>query len=182
MQRTIIFISGWGVPSFLQKMSAVWDDNLWKDYGRVYLPSKTPTSDVAVKKHLDKLSQFVNNFPDPIVMGQSLGAWWAANLACRPDTKITKLVLLTPFTSLHDYPLVFNSSPYYYPHNKKVYVKGPHKVLVCGAANDLVAPPEQHASRLLNTFNATPYKLQGGHFFQKDHKACLNFIKDWIEI
>lgn len=182
MERTIIFISGWGVPRFLQTGSSVWDDDLWKDYGRVYLSSKTPFSDVSVKNHLDKLSLFVNSFSNPIVMGQSLGAWWAANLACLPNTKIDKLVLFTPFSSLIDYPTVFNVSPYYYLHNKKPYIKGPHKVLVCGANKDIITPIQNHASRLLSLFNGMPYSLSGGHFRQKNHKACLNFIKDWIEI
>lgn len=181
MRRIIIFISGWGVPGFLQRTPLVWDDKVWEDYGRIYLSSKTPTSDVMVKNNLQKLNKFVNSFEKPIVIGQSLGAWWAANLACQPDSKIDKLVLMTPLSSLSDYPF-FNASPLYYPHNRVPYIKGPHKVLVGGAKEDLIAPVSWHASKLRWHFNATPYELNGGHYYQKDHKSFLEFTKEWIEI
>lgn len=181
MKRIVIFISGWGVPGFLQRTPLVWDDKSWEDYGRIYLSSKMPASDVMVKKHLQKLNKFVNAFDKPIVVSQSLGAWWAANLACQPDSKIDKLVLMIPLSNLSDYPF-FNASPLLYPLNREPLIKGPHKVLVAGARNDIIAPVKDHAERLARHFNATPYELNGGHYFQKDHKAFLQFTKDWIEI
>ncbi len=181
MNRPIIFISGWGVPKFLEKTSLAWNDEMWKDYSRIYLSSKTPVSDVQVSNHLNELNKFVNSFPDPIVMGQSLVAWWAGNLACQKGTKISKLILFLPLAHLADYKF-FNVSSKYSLFNREPIVSGPHKVLVAGATKDIIAPYGEHAARLANKYNACSYSLNGGHYFQQGHKACLNFMKDWIEI
>lgn len=181
MSKNIVFISGWGVPRLIAKSRFGWNDELWTDYSRIYLPSVAPKSDVMVRQHLGYLENLINSLNNPIVMGQSLGGWWAANLACQPNIKMDKVVLYTPFSDLHEYAF-FNASPLYYPYNREAKVKGPHRVLICHAREDIFAGERIHTYRLMNTFNAVDYQLDGGHFKQKNRIPCLEFIKDWMEI
>lgn len=183
MKRTIIFISGFMIPKFLAKSKFVWDDSLWKDYNRVYITSRIPLSDYMVREELINLSQLIGSYDNVTVAGQSLGAWWAANLACRPESKIKKLVMWTPLGDANAYP-IFNVSrlyhpPYLVPNKNSV---GPHRSIVFGGNNDFIVPPQHHCLDLIKFFDASSYSLSGGHFFQSNHKAGLNFMKDWIEI
>lgn len=183
MNRTIIFLSGFMVPKFVSKTKFVWDDNLWKDYNRIYINSKVPSSDQMVENELLKLIKLINSYDNVTVAGQSLGAWWAANLACRPKSKINKLVMWTPLTDTSVYP-IFNVSNLYYPPyltaNKNNI--GLHKSIVFSANHDLIVPAKYHCLDLIKSFNAYNYVLNGGHLLQSNHKAGLNFMKDWIEI
>ncbi len=179
--RTIIFLSGFMVPQALAKSKFVWEDSLWRDYRRLYLPSKTPLSDNMVEKELDRLCRLVNLFPKSVVAGHSLGAWWAANLACHSQAKIDKLVFWTPLGDTRPYP-IFNVTQRHHPMNKVPYLVGPHKVLTMEAQYDFIVPPREHSYCLNHHFKSTLYKLQGGHFFQSNHKAGLLFMKDWIDL
>jgi pimeloyl-ACP methyl ester carboxylesterase len=183
MKRTIIFLSGFMVPNILAKTRFVWDDSIWKDYHRIYMPSKTPTSDYMVAKELDRLSGIVNAYPNVTFAGQSLGAWWGANLACRPESKIKKLALWIPLGDAQAYPIFNASRTYHPPHlipNQNSI--GPHRTIVYYGKRDFIVPPKNHCFDLIKLFNAESYPLDGGHFFQINHKAGLNFMKDWIEI
>jgi pimeloyl-ACP methyl ester carboxylesterase len=182
-RRTIIFINGFAVPKFVGKTRFVWDDDFWQGYNRIHLTSAVPISDVMVSSQLTKLNKFVSQFDKPIVIGQSLGAWWAANLACHPKSNIDKMVLWTPLGDAQKYP-VFNVSDYHHPVCKapNPHNIGPHKTLVCYGERDWLVPPEEHAHNLISHFKATEYKLDGGHFFQFNHKRALSYMKDWIEL
>jgi hypothetical protein len=183
MPRTIIFISGFMVPKLIAKSSLVWDDGIWKDYHRIYLDGKTPTSDRMVSQELDKLCKFVNQFPNVTVAGQSLGAWWAANLACQIQSKIKKLVLWTPLCDARDYPFL-NVTPRHDPSNKvpNSHNVGPSRTAVFAANDDWITPHREHGYSLSVRFKATDYSLNGGHYFQSNHKSGLLFMKDWIEL
>lgn len=181
--RTIIFISGLLIPKIIAKTKFVWDDQFWKNYRRIYITSRIPTSDSMVEEELRSLNNLISSYPQVTVAGQSLGAWWAANLACRPESKINKLVMWTPLGDASAYP-IFNVSrnfhpPYLIPNSHN---KGPHKSIVFYGKRDLIVPHKCHSVDLINTFNATSYPLSGGHAFQKNHKAGLQFMKDWIEL
>jgi pimeloyl-ACP methyl ester carboxylesterase len=179
--RTIIFISGFMVPKWLAKSRFVWNDSLWKYYRRIYLPSKTPLSDSMVDRELDKLCHLVNLFPDAILAGHSLGAWWAANLACSPNANISKLVFWTPLGDTTDYP-IFNATKRHYPPRKtpNPNLIGPHKALTFEGKYDFIVPPKDHSHCLNQHFKGMSYHLKGGHFYQSNHKAGLLFMKDWI--
>lgn len=181
--KTIIFISGFMVPKLLAKSKFVWEDSMWKDYRRIHIPSKTPLSDTMVDRELDRLCHLVNMFPNAIVAGHSLGAWWAANLACHPQSKIKKLVFWTPLSDTVAYP-IFNVTNRHYPVYKSpnAHNVGPHKTLTFEAVNDFIVPPKDHSFQLNNHFKGTLYRLKGGHFFQSNHKAGLLFMKDWVEL
>ncbi len=183
MTRTIIFLSGMGVPNFLSKSKYVWDDKLWKDYQKIYIKSDIPMSDKMVSFQLKKLTSFINKFSNCIVTGQSLGGWWAANLACEPECQIKKMVLLTPLIDANKYS-IFNVSKLYNPMNRKPNDRliGPHKSLVLSANDDLIVPPAEHSAPIIQHFNATSYALKGGHFWQSNHAAALDYTKDWIEL
>lgn len=183
MTRTIIFINGFAVPKFIGKSRFVWDDDFWRGYNRIYLTSAVPISDTTTNYHLDKLSDFVNQFDKPIVAGQSLGAWWAANLACHPKSNIDKMVLWTPLGDAQEFP-IFRVSDKHNPIFKKPNLNnvGPHKTLVCYGKRDLIVPAHYHSTDFIRHFNAMTYKLDGGHFYQSNHKSGLSFMKDWIEL
>lgn len=179
--RTIIFISGFMVPQWLAKSKFVWDDTVWKDYRRIYLSSKTPISDSMVSRELDKLAELTRMFPDSIVAGHSLGAWWAANLACHSQFKIKKLVFWTPLSFANDYP-IFNVTERHHPLHKQPNIIGPDKVLNVEARFDFVVRAARHAHPLRKHFRASSYRLDGGHFFQDNHQKGLSFMKEWIEL
>lgn len=179
--KTLIFLSGFAVPNWLSKSHFVWDDYFWKDYQRIYIPSKTPISDNMVSRELDNLSNIINKYNNPVVIGQSLGGWWAANLGCQPNVNINKLVLWTPVCHADYYP-IFNITKRHNPLLKTNAIQGPHKVLISYAYNDWLVPYEQHALPLLNKFGGMIYRLNGGHWLQKNHKFGLSFMKEWIEL
>lgn len=183
MKPTIIFLSGLAVPKIIAKSKFVWNDPLWQEYNRIYITSKIPTSDVMVEKELERLSAIINKYTDTIVAGHSLGAWWAANLACHKESKFKKLVMLTPLGDTSSYP-IFNVTPYFHPWNrvpnKEHY--GPHNVLINVSKRDFIVPAEQHGENLIRHFNATRYTLSGGHFYQSNHLAMLKFMQEWIDI
>lgn len=181
--KTIIFISGWSVPETIAKSKFIWNDSLWINYNKIYLSSKTPTSDHMVEKELDRLSNFTNAFTDVILAGHSLGAWWAANLACHPQSNISKLVFWTPLCNANEYP-IFNVTQRYHPINKIPNNQniGPNKVLVFDAKYDFIVPPQYHAYPLRSHFKGSSFTLVGGHFYQKNHTAGLHCMKDWIDI
>lgn len=156
---------------------------MWREYRCLWLDSKTPINDWMVEKELDRLQFLLKIFPDAVVAGHSLGAWWAANLALRPEVIIKKLVLWTPLGDTSAYP-IFNVSRRYHPPLQKVnpFNHGPHRVLIGSAKHDLIVPPDEHSAQLLKQFDAMPYHLNGGHIYQTNHKAGLKFMKDWIEI
>lgn len=183
MTRTIIFLSGMGVPKILARSSFVWDDIRWRDYNRLYVTSKIPTSDNMVKHHLKELTNLINSFSNPVVVGQSLGAWWLANLACEPKCQMTKIAFFIPLVNANHFP-IFNVSQIYHPLNRVPNKQnmGPHKALVVGAHDDLIVPTQQHANPLAVHFNASYYRMNGGHLLQKDHTSALSFTKDWIEL
>lgn len=135
-----------------------------------------------VQKELNRLEGLLRLFPGAAVAGQSLGGWWAANLALRPEVKIRKMVLWTPLGNAEEYP-IFNVTQRYHPiHQPITNTYGPHRVLVCAAKDDLIVPPGPHGLRLATHFNAMPYQLDGGHFYQSNHRAALNYMKEWIEV
>jgi hypothetical protein len=183
MPRTIIFLSGWGVPTWLAKTKYVWNAPFWKEYNAIYVPSKTPRSDNMVERELENLCQLVNAYPNATLVGQSLGAWWAANLACYPKASISKLVLWTPLCDAGQYP-IFNVTDRHNPLFKTTNANncGPHRTLVTYAYNDFLVPFEFHSVSLVRKFNSTVYKLDGGHWFQKNHQAGLSYMKEWIDI
>lgn len=183
MSKTVIFLSGFAVPNWLSKTKFVWNDPFWKEYKRVYVESKTPRSDNMVDRELDYLCDLVNSCDNPVVIGQSLGGWWGANLACHPKIKMEKLVLWTPVCHAGYYP-IFNVTDRHHPMFKRTNPKmfGPHRVLVTYAHDDWLVPPEQHAVSLIHKFNATACRLEGGHWFQANHQFGLSFVKEWIEL
>jgi hypothetical protein len=181
VNNNIIFINGLSIPKILAKTKYVWDDKLWKNYNRAYLSSPVSISDLDAKNQLTELINIVNSVDSPIVIGQSLGAWWAANLACVKDINLNKLILFTPLADARLAPMC-NVTKIMNPLEQPPYLTGPHKVLVCEAKYDMVCPIYEHSYPLIRHFNAMPYSLNGGHFFQKDHTACLSFIQDWIDL
>lgn len=178
----IIFLNGFAIPIALSKTRFVWNDSIWKDYNRVYNTSRVPLSDKMVEYELDRLTDIINQFDNPIVAGHSLGAWWAANLACHAQSRIKKLVLWTPLGDASHYP-IFNVSQKFHPelrkHNKMCY--GKQKTLLVHSTMDLIVPAYRHTPGLIKMFDPTIYTLYGGHIFQINHKAGLSFMKKWVE-
>lgn len=183
MSKTLIFLSGFAVPTWLSKSKFVWNDPFWKEYHRIYISSKTPLSDNMVDRELIRLRSIINNCDNPIVIGQSLGGWWAANLACDPLINIEKMVLWTPVYNVEDYP-IFNVTDRHHPRTKNINynIYGPRKVLVSYAREDWLVPPDLHAYGLIQKFDATVCCLEGGHWFQDNHQMGLSFVKEWIEL
>jgi len=181
---TIIFLNGFHVPTWLSKTPFVWNDELWEKegYNRVYLSSKTPTSDLMVEKETTRLCEFVNQFERPIVMGQSLGAWWAAQLGTQPEFNCKQLVFWTPLLHLEEYPIIFKTSPRYHPTNRKPNISntGIHRSFTIMGDQDLIVPAHRHAFDLAKHFQSSTYHLHGGHFYQKNHKKGLLVIRDWL--
>ena len=183
MNKTIIFISGFGVPQFVAQSRFVWNKPFWSDYQCLWLPSLTPTSDKMVERELDHLEDLMAQHPGATLAGHSLGGWWAANLALRPQVVIKKMVLWTPLCDTSSYP-IFNVTPRYYPPyqvNHNLPLHGPERVLIVSAEHDLIVPCDQHAFPLFMCFLCQQYKLFGGHFYQTNHQARLSYMKDWIE-
>lgn len=183
MDRTIIFLSGLGVPKFLARSKFIWNDPLWQDYHRIYITTKIPISDKMVENELENLCKLVGSYPNVTIAGQSLGAWWGANLACYPGSDIKKLVMWTPLGDTSYYP-IFNASRRHHPMNKQPnsHNIGPHRAAVFAANYDCVVPIKKHAITLSKHFDAINYKLDGGHLFQNNHLPALHFMKDWIEL
>lgn len=174
-------MSGFMVPKWLAKSQFVWNDSFWRDYRRVYISSRTPTSDMMAEKEIQRLLNIVSLFPEATIAGQSLGAWWAANLACRPQCKIKRMVFWTPLGDTTEYP-IFNVSQRYHPINQTPKVYGPHRILVYAGKEDFIVPPKDHAETLCEHFSGTPYLLHGGHFFQTNHQEGLKYMKTWMEL
>lgn len=183
VDRTIIFLSGLGVPKILARSRFIWNDPLWQNYRRIYVTTKIPTSDKMVERELANLCQLVNSFTNVAIAGQSLGAWWGANLACYPEANIKKLIMWTPLGDASCYP-IFNVTPRHHPMNKSpnLHNVGAYRTAVFSAKYDIVVPIKEHAITLSNHFDALNYHLDGGHFFQKNHQAGLHFMKEWIEL
>lgn len=182
MNKTIIFISGWKVPQWIAKSKLVWDNSMWHDYRILYLDSKTPTSNQMISKELDSLQDIMEANPSAALVGQSLGGWWAANLALRFSVNIRKLVFWTPVCNASVFP-IFKAGSFYNPLNRQqTHNSGPHRVLTCSAHRDLIVPPDAHGYELAKHFNSMTYNLNGGHILQSNHKAALQYMKDWIEL
>jgi len=181
MSKTIIFISGWNVPKFVAKSKLIWEEDFWNEYNCVWVSSKTPTSDLMVERELDRLQRLLGRFPGATVAGQSLGAWWGAHLAHRPQVVINKLVCWTPLYHADDYP-IFNITPRYSLSYKRITENsGSSKVLTVLAKEDMIVPPMRHAYQLKEHFQGMGIVLDGGHLFQSNHKEGLIFMKKWIE-
>jgi hypothetical protein len=180
--KTIIFLNGFAVPKFLAKTKLFWNDHFWEGYNRIYYTSKVPTSDKMVKEELDNLKKLISQYDEPIVAGHSLGAWWAANLACQDDFKTTKMVFWTPLGNHLAYP-IFTASSEHLPLFKFPPTTncGKDKVLLCYSSSDLIVPHNKHTPGLIESFSPKLYKLYGGHAFQINHKDGLSFMKNWIE-
>lgn len=179
--KTIIFLSGFAVPTVLAKSRFVWDDKLWEGYNRIYYTSKTPTSDKMAQDEIHNLVELYNKYPDAYYAGHSLGAWWLANLSCFHSVNIKKMLLMTPLVNTKNYPM-FNVTERFNPILKSKKILGPHKVCVLIANNDLLVKPEYHGHFLVQYFNATKYIMQGGHFYQSNHKLALEFAKVWLDL
>ncbi len=171
------------MPKFLTKSKLFLDEKHWQDYQCLWLDSKIPYSDGMVEKELDNLQRLMDKHPGAVLVGHSLGAWWSANLACRPSCFLHKLVLWTPLIWSHEYN-VFNVSHRYNPCNQTPNPDntGPHKVLVCYGTKDLIVPHYKHSALAIPHFNATSYSLEGGHLYQSNHKYALEYMKDWLDI
>ena len=182
MSKTIIFLNGFAIPVALAKTKFVWDDLLWKNYNRVYSTSKIPLSDQMVEAELDRLSELISQYDEPIIAGHSLGAWWAANLACSSQFKIKKLVFLTPLGDITNYPIFNISSKFHLPTKcpHKLY-HGNDKSLLIQSTMDLIVPSYNHSPAIIDIFNPTIFSLFGGHLFQLNHNEGLSFMKRWIE-
>jgi len=181
MARTIIFISGWKVPKWLAKSSFVWNANFWKEYNCIFLDSKTPESNHMIHEELDNLEGLVREHPDCAVVGQSLGGWWAANLALRHSVDIKKLILWTPVCDASAYPIFKAGRFYHPPYRATNHNSGPQRVLTLPATDDLIVPSDAHGYELAKHFNSMTYTLYGGHVYQMNHKQALQYMKDWIE-
>lgn len=179
--QTIVFLSGLGVPKWLAKTKFVWNQSIWKNYNCIFLSSKIPISDTIVEQELNYLTNIINLYPNIIVAGQSLGAWWIANLSYR--VKFNKLILWTPLGDINYYP-IFNVSAKYnlLNYQSQHHNIGPQNTLLFKSTNDLIVPAEDHSYIFENQFNPMTYTLEGGHFFQSNHQAALNYMRDWIEI
>lgn len=180
--RTIIFLNGLGVLPPVSKTRWIWNDSFWSGYNKIYLTSKLPTSDYLVQKEVDRLSKFTQQFDKPIVAGQSLGAWWAAHIACNPNSNIAKMVLWTPMGDHRPYP-IFPASAQAHPLSQTANPNntGFDKTIIFAAQYDWVVPVRTHANLLADHFDAKVYRLNGDHFYQTNHKAGLVYMKDWIE-
>jgi predicted alpha/beta hydrolase family esterase len=181
--KTIIFMSGIFVPKWLAKSKFIWNKSHWSNYKCLWLNSKIPYSDMMVERELDYLERLINKYPGAILAGHSLGAWWAANLLCRPSFSIKKAIFWTPLVDANEYP-IFNVTPRYDPckQDPNPINVGINKTLVVYGSDDLLVPHESHSYNLSNHFKSMPYRLEGGHFYQTNHQAALNYMQDWIEI
>lgn len=176
-------MSGFAVPKFVAKSRFLWNEPMWPDYNKIWLSSKTPTSDMMVEKELDRLEYILGLYPNATLAGQSLGGWWLANLALRPNIAINKLVLWTPLCDCRDYP-IFNVTERYNPAKQipNGINYGFRRVLVLGAKNDLIVPSAKHSWKLSDLFGSITYYLNGGHFYQNNHQSALTYMKEWINL
>lgn len=183
MKKTIVFLHGIFIPNWLGGSKFVWDKSQWEDYNCIWLESKVPYSDMMVERELDRLQRLMEKHPGAVIAGHSLGAWWAANLACRHNCDLAGTVLWTPLINHELYP-IFNATARYHPCKQAPNPKntGAHKMLVFYGENDLIVPHKEHSYHSINHFKATPYALQGGHFWQTNHTVALQYMKDWIEV
>jgi predicted alpha/beta hydrolase family esterase len=178
--NTIIFLSGIFVPTWLAKSPFIWQASHWFGYNCLWEKSKIPSSDHVVDQELDRLEKLVSQFHKVILAGHSLGAWWVSNLLSRPRvTAVTKSVLWTPLTDANKYFLPVSHHPLDQQPNRQHV--GPNRNLVVYASQDLIVPHYDHALELAKHFNSQTYQLDGGHFHQKNHKAGLWFMKEWLE-
>jgi hypothetical protein len=180
-KRTVIFLSGYLVPNWLAKSPLVWNQARWQDYRTIFIKSPVPTSDAMVQAHLNQLAYLTSLFPNVAVVGQSLGAWWAANLACEPAAQMKRVAFWTPLVDANAYP-IFKVSRNHHPLNKKPNpsIVGPGSSLVLYGDKDFVVPQWTHAQNLVSHFQALTYKLDGGHWFQANHNRGIDYLLDWI--
>lgn len=188
---TVLFLSGFGTPEIASKSPLFFDEKSWK-CKTIFYKSKMPTSPVMVEHELSNLSNFISFASEPVhIVGHSLGAWWAATLACRKQTEIAgfthhkmgKVVLWTPLGIAGVFPFFkaavdqepFNSTP------NPNYV-GPDKTLVVYAKYDLIVPYVAHALPLISKFKAKSLSLNGGHVWQTNHAKGLQLMKHWLEV
>lgn len=171
MKKTIFFLSPFLITESVAKSKLYWNHSLWGEYNTVYIRSKLPKSDNMVKKELNRLNNLINLFPNVILIGNSLGAWWAGNLACQPSN--IKAVVLIDTIINDDYNVLINATQKYSIMHRIPYISGPTKILACAT---------QSHSCVHRHFNAIPYLLDNGFFRAKNYESCLNFTKDWIEV
>jgi len=176
---TIIFISGFLLPNFIGQSSLMWNDKFWQDYNRVYLNSKIPTSDIMVSQEIEELVGITSSFSNVVLAGQSLGGWWAANVACHAKCKINKLVLWTPLADTQFFPM-FNATALHFPRNKNPTIFGPNKTLTISANNDWIVPHFEHSYQLEKLFLSSKFILNGGHYYQDNHQQGLEVMKKFI--
>ncbi len=181
MKKTIIFLSGFLVPEFISKSPLCFDKSYWSEYETIFYKSKSPITDGTVSKELKNLTELVNSFHEPYVIGHSLGGWWAANLACSYQAKIKKTVLWTPLGMASAFPIFQiskQSEPFYkIPNETNV---GPDKTLLVYANNDLIVPATAHALPFFDKFDSYQFELDGGHLFQNNHQETLYKMKKWL--
>jgi pimeloyl-ACP methyl ester carboxylesterase len=181
MNKTIIFISGFGVPQVVAQSRFLWDKPFWSDYKCIWQSSRTPTSDGMVERELNRLQRLLGRYPDATLAGHSLGGWWAANLALRSNVTINKMVLWTPLCNAGVYP-IFKVSARYHPLTQEIAGNfGRNHVLTFVAKDDVIVPPYSHGTKLSAHFLSGFFKLDGGHFYQANHKLALYYMKHWIE-
>lgn len=168
-KRTLIFLSPPLVPECISKSKWYWNHSLWKEFNTVYLSCKIPLSDAMVTTHLEELDNFTSLFPDPILVGNYMGSWWGANLACRLN-KLKGLILFNPFSD-HFYHPLMNATENFNFLLKTPLVFGPSKVLVYSVLPD---------NRISNHFNSILYSIKAFDFAPNINH--LDFMKDWLEI
>jgi pimeloyl-ACP methyl ester carboxylesterase len=179
--KTIVFLSGFSVPSFVSKSSWFFEEPFWEGYNTIFYKSRTPTSDRMVVDEMDNLIELMSPYSDVSVVGHSLGGWWAANLACNSQSKISKVALWTPLGIASEFP-IFPVSWRSEPGNKiaNSHNVGPDKVLLAYAVDDLIVPYKEHALPFRKQFDACTYALDGGHMWQTNHKDGLQVLKNWL--
>lgn len=170
------------MPSFISKSSLFFQDSLWKDYNRIYYKSKSPVNDRIVEEETEYLVQLTNQYPDVLVVGHSLGAWWASHLACHTQSTIKKLALWTPLGIARNFP-IFKITEKGECFNKisNLHNVGPDKTFIAYAKYDWIVPYRNHTLPLIDKFQATSISLNGGHAWQSDHKNGLLTLKKWFK-
>jgi pimeloyl-ACP methyl ester carboxylesterase len=178
---TILFLSGFGAPAIASKSWLFFDEKSWK-MKTIFYKSKTPTSPAMVENEIENLADLVAQ-DDTHVVGHSLGAWWAANLACRSYSKINKMVLWTPLGLAGVFPF-FRAARHQEPFNgtPNKHNLGLDKTLVVCAKYDLIVPYVAHALPLIDKFKAESLFLTGGHLYQIDHAKGLSTMKQWLGV
>lgn len=169
------------MPSFVSKSSWFFEESFWEGYNTIFYKSKTPTSDHMVVEEMKNLIELMSPYSDVSVVGHSLGGWWAANLACHPQSKMSKIALWTPLGVAGEFP-IFPVSWRSEPGNKipNPYNLGLDKVFLAYAKDDLIVPCKSHALPFRTQFKAASYTLDGGHVWQSNHKEGLLALKNWL--